>query len=654
MLRIPRSVVYVAVCLSLILSACRTGKVTPTANPPPLTAVITLDSAPVITRSPSSTSEESPGNQRVLSICLGQEPVSLFLYGDSSGGAKSVLEAIYDGPFDRRDYDLQPVILEEVPSLSGGNASLQPVTVRSGELIADRAGELVSLQPGVRYRPSGCAGDDCSLVYSGSEEASLDQLVVRFTILPGLLWSDGIPLTSADSVFAYDVARSMYPSYRPELLSFTQSYLALDEQTVEWKGVPGLMDSQYQTNFFFPFPKHAWGSIPVEELNSNEMAVRKPIGWGPYVIEEWVEGEHISLKKNPRYFRSAEGLPRFDGLVYRFVSDGEEALQALLTGRCDLIDTSAMLEDRLTEVLDYQEKGRISVHFQPGTGWEQATFGIATQEEGRPAFFGQREVRQAIALCIDRGRIIDELFMGNSTVPESFVLPDHPLYNSEVEGYPYDPLKGAELLSSAGWMDQDGDPATPRVAQGVQGAPDGARFEFDYLAPAGVEYETAGRVVEESLAGCGIHINHTPLPWEEMMAGGPEGPVFGQKFDMAQFSWMNSFEPFCRIYRSDEIPGSYPEHRKGWGGANAGGYQNPEYDAACQAALGSPPDQPQYLEAHRRAQAIYAADLPSVPLFWRFRLIASRPDMCGVIVSNPFENVLWNLEAFDYAEGCTG
>ena len=55
----------------------------------------------------------------------------------------------------------------------------------------------------------------------------MDQLVLDFKLLPGIQWSDGTPLTSADSVYSYEIARSLYPSAQAELILRTQSYQAI-------------------------------------------------------------------------------------------------------------------------------------------------------------------------------------------------------------------------------------------------------------------------------------------------------------------------------------------------------------------------------------------------------------------------------------------
>ena len=89
---------------------------------------------------------------------------------------------------------------------------LQPVQVNPGDLIVDSSGNAVNLETGVTYRPSGCTEMACAQTYSGDQPVTMDQLVLDFKLLPGIKWSDGTPLTSADSVYSYEIARALYPS----------------------------------------------------------------------------------------------------------------------------------------------------------------------------------------------------------------------------------------------------------------------------------------------------------------------------------------------------------------------------------------------------------------------------------------------------------
>jgi peptide/nickel transport system substrate-binding protein len=603
---------------------------------------------------PESTATPLPQAPRLLTICLAQEPRSLFYYDAVSTAERSVLAAIYDGPFETRTFTVQAVLVEKMPALADGDALLQPVPVAPGDLLVDADGQLVTLAEGVFYRPSGCAEQACAQTYTGDQPVQVDQLVLRFQLLAGLQWSDGAPLTAADSVYSYEVARSLYPAAWPEQVLRTQSYRALDERTVEWTGVPGDQDGLYHTRFYLPLPQHAWGGLNPQELPAAELVSRQPLGWGAYRIQEWVAGDHITLQRNPFYFRAAEGLPHFDTLVYRFVDSGEEALSALLAGECDLIDQTAMPEGQVDQLAALEAEGRLALVTQTAAAWDVLAFGITSLESGRPDYFGLAEVRRAVAQCIDRPALAQSLSGEQMVVAESYVPLDHPLYNPEAAQYPYDPQAAADRLQAVGWLDLDGNPATSRTSQGVAGVPDGTAFVVDYLVSSDAQSQSAAQRVQGWLAACGIQANLVPQDPQITLAAGPDGPVFGRQFDLAQFGWAAALEPPCDLYITNEIPGLYPDFPLGWGGMNAAGYSSAAYDQACTDALYSLADQPLHAQAHAQAQALFAEDLPALPLYWHFRLLATRPDLCGISPAPLADGLLADLEQVDVGEGCLG
>ncbi len=637
----------------LIASTLLFLSVSCTANPVPSESPNQTSSPPQPTADAlTATASPSPLPPRVLTICMVGEPTSLFLYGDQSVAARSIRQAIYDGPYDVLNFDVSPVIWTEKPTLENGDAQINPVEVSAGALIRDADGKLATLDQGVSYQPSGCTEASCAKKYEGSDPVKMDQLSVRFHLRPNLRWSDGTPLTADDSQYSYEVAKALYPQARADLIARTQSYQALDASTVEWRGIPGDRDPLYATNFFTPLPRHAWGGIQPQDLSTAEISSRAPIGWGPYRIDEWTSGDHITLSKNPTYFRATEGLPHFDRLVYRFMQNGAEALSALLAGECDFVDESAGLETQGDQLLQLQQEGKIAIQFETGTAWEHADFGIQSLDAQAQPLFQNKETRQAIATCIDRQKMATELFPGKSQVPDSFVPPDHPLYNPDVKKYSFDPQAASQMLQDVGWVDSDNNPSTPRVASGVAGVADGTPFEFDYLVPADGEKPQAAQILKDSLAQCGIRVNVRTQSTDQLFAPGPDGPIFGRKFAMAQFAWVTSLQPPCGLYISGQIPGPYPDYPEGWGGANVSGYSNPEYDRVCQAALSTLPDSPDYQDLYRQAQAIFAEDLPSIPLYLHLKVVAMRPDMCGVKVDPSADSALWNLESMDYGKNC--
>jgi peptide/nickel transport system substrate-binding protein len=622
--------------------------------PSPQVATQTLSPPPLPPASSDAPLTPTVRPARLLTICLVNEPRSLFLYDAVSSSEKSVLQAIYDGPIDIKDFIAYPVILEKMPSLVDGDALLQSVEVKPGDLIVDANGNLTNLQDAVPYKPGGCTQQACAQKYSGTSPVQMDQLTIRFKFLPGLQWSDGASLTAADSVFSYEVARTLYPAAVPELVSRTSSYKALDDLTVEWAGVPGFMAGQYQAKFFSPLPQHAWASMQVSELSTNETSSKKPIGWGPYVIDEWVPKDHISLHANPLYFRAAEGLPYFDNLVYRFVADNTEALAAVQAGECDLVNLAAGLEQNLDALLQLGEAGKISLVFQTATAWDLLEFDVAPLSADRPAFFASKQVRQAVALCIDRESMVTNLSGGRMQVADLYVPAEHPLYDPEAQHYAYDPTAGSDLLAKAGWLDMDNDPSTPRLANGVDGIPDGTAFTVQFLTADDAEHQAAAQLIQADLAKCGIQVNISAQPVQQYLAAGPDGPVFGRAFDLAQLAWATALEPPCSLYLSGEIPGPYPDYPLGWGGVNASGYSNAAYDQACLDATYALPDLPQYSQQHVQAEAIFADDLPALPLYWHYRLVVGRPDLCGLPQKVVTDSIFSDLELFNYGEGCQG
>ena len=474
-----------------------------------------------------------------------------------------------------------------------------------------------------------------------------------FRFRPDLLWSDGAPLTADDSVYAYEVAQALSPRPRAELLALTYSYQALDPTILEWRSVPGLSDAQAASYFFSPLPRHAWGAIDPSQLRTDAQVARSPLGWGPYQVSAWQAGEQIVLERNPNYFRAGEGLPHFDTLVFRFLPEADQALAALQAGDCDLLDPAYNLAPSDPRIKPIQEAGQAAVLEIPGQSWENITFGINSivNDPTRPPYFLSKEVRQAVALCIDRQALVDEFSPGQAIL-DSYVLPGHPLHNPDVKQYSYDPVAANALLQASGWLDTDNNPTTPRLSIGAPGIPDGTLFTATMFTSDEPERLRLAQAIQGYLTECGIQVQISSGPDAQVFAPGPQGAVFGRQFSLAQFAWPVSADPACAVYTTREIPGPYPQYPRGWGGANAGGYSSPQFDQACQAAQNALPGAPEIVQAHQQAQAIFAEELPALPLFPRSRWVIARPDFCNLQTDLLNTNIFWNLENFDYGEAC--
>lgn len=660
-------------CLAISMTACGPEATTP--EPILETVVVTeiVEGTPMkvihlVTPTPE------PTGPRSLVICMGQEPDSLFFYGTGMLSAAQIFEAIYDGPLDNRNFAYQPVILEKLPSLSDGDAFFEIVPVNEGDTVVDANGEVVTLDasadPPITLASPGGGG---LFQYQGGP-AEMEQLSATFTLLPGIEWSDGTPLTADDSVYGYQLHANPDIGGLDHLIKRTASYETLDELTTQWKGLPGFRDPIYYTNFFMPGPEHIWGQYAPKELLEKEESSRKPPGWGPYIIDEWVQGDSITLKKNQNYWRSDEGLPIFDTVVYRFTGgSGNANLAALIAGECDIADQTSGVDSQNDLLLKLHKNGQINAYLVTGTAWEHLDFGIqhVDYDDGyqvgidRPDFFSDVRMRQAFLMCMDRQAVVDTALFGQSEVIDTYLPSNHPLFNPEVRHYDFDPQAGQALLEEVGWVDDDSNPSTPRIAQGVRNITDGTPLEVNYETTEGSLREQVTAIIQNSLNQCGIMANIKLYPAPEWFSEGPEGKLFGRRYDLGEYTLLTGVDPPCDLYLSSYIPGPIGEtwisiqdtvEREfpmfGWWGWNNSGFANQDYDTACNTALNSLAGQPEYESSHLEAQRIFAEQLPVAPLFSRLKTAATRPDFCNFNMDPTAYSEFWNIEHFDYGPTC--
>ncbi len=390
------------------------------------------------------------------------------------------------------------------------------------------------------------------------------------------------------------------------------------------------------------------------------------VGWGPYQIVEWAKGDNIRMVKNPSYFRASEGLPKFDNVVYRFAGENSNAnIAAILAGECDIADQTSGLDNQSELLLELQASGQLDATFVTGTTWEHADFGIqnVAYDDGsvdagdRPDFFSDVRVRQGLTMCMDRQAVVDTVTFGQSIVIDTYIPPNHPLYSEDVVKYPYDPEAGMALLAEAGWTDTDGDGFIDK---------DGVKMTLNYETTNATLRQQTVPILADSLAGCGVETITTFYPAGEWFADGPEGKLFGRRFDIGQFAWLTGVQPSCDLYISDAVPGDSAatwisildgQERGfpfGWGGQNDPGFANAEYDTVCKTAIGSLPGEPAYKSAHKEAQRLFTENLPVAPLFLRLKLAATRPDMCNFFMDPTANSEMWNIEEFGFGPLCEG
>jgi len=593
--------------ISIVLILCASCT-EPTAPPP---------SVPLPTPSPTP-------EPKILTVCLPDEPDSLYLYGSDSASARHIWQAIYDGPLDNRTYTHQPVILTDLPSFADGSAALETLAVQSGDRVLSAGGDVAELAPGVTVEDA----EGQRVTFDGAP-ILMERMVVTFTLRPNLNWADGAPLTADDSVYSFELAAAT--SADKHTILRTAGYRAADARTVVWSGVPGLLDHFYYLNFWHPLPRHAWGNVPAADLLTAEGSTRRPLGWGPFVLREWVRGDHLTVARNPLYFRAAEGLPHLDEVIFRFISDPTILARELLSGRCDVVthDTADMVLAALPN------QPPIELFVTRDSRWELLAFGISPAPGyERHDFFEDVRVRQGIAHCLDRSALAERVLHG-------YLPPEHPLHAGDaLTTWEYDPAAGQTLLANAGWYDEDGDGA--REAHNIPGIAEGTPFQVSYHTTDDPLRVQAAHLIRENLTECGIQASVESWPPETLFEPGPEGALFGRRFDLAQFSWRATPDPLCDLFLSSQIPDAGR-----WDRPNVVGFLDDEYDTACLAALAAFPGSAEYAAAHIEAQRIFSERLPVLPLFQRQKVTLARSLVIGLSPDPTQISELWNIEQLD-------
>jgi peptide/nickel transport system substrate-binding protein len=576
-----------------------------------------------------------------LIVCLAQEPSTLYLYGDTNREADTILQAIYDGPTDLLGFQPRPVILEPLPTFANGQARFETVSLRSGDIYLNpETDQPETLARGLPYLPAGCTGGDCIQSYSGGS-VDMDRLVADFSLKAGVTWSDGQPLTAADSVFSYQLDGDPATPSTGYLFDRTYSYKAMDDQTVEWIGLPGFVDADYQSNFWSPLPKHILDGMTAEEVRTSDMASRAPIGWGPYQIQTWTSGEQIVLTPNADYWGKAAESKPFDRLIFRFLGDqSQTAIDQVKSGECDLLDETLLSPQDRPQLESAQAAGELGYLSVPGPLVMRLDLNLNPVGESQHMdLFSEVGTRRGLSLCIDRSTIVATVLNGLGEPADSYLPSRHPLYVPPASAQAYDPSAGQQLLDQAGWKAPPSG-SGPRTALGLKGISDGTPLTFEVVAPTGELYENLGSQLASDLAKCGVSIDVRSMASSDLFASWPQGPVFGRTFQAVVWSWPSLSTPPCDMFASWEIPSD--DHPFG---SNASGFDAASYDEACRQVLLGIPDLPGYTSAVSQTQAIFQDQLPAMPLFVRPRMVAFSPWLCGVELDPSSPSVLWNIES---------
>ena len=576
-----------------------------------------------------------------------QEPDTLYTYGGSMLAGTHILNSIYDGPIEGLNYDYQAVTIKDLPKLENGGAEMAMVSVEAGDQYVDAETQEV--------------------VTATETVTELPQLTVTFELVDGLTWQDGTPVTAGDSVFSRELSCHPDTPSSKYTCDRTTSYEAAGDSTVVWTGLPGFTDQTYFTNFYTPLPQHQPGAdgtlmsdMEPTAILEDENLTRKPYSFGPFMVEEWVTGESITLVKNENYWRAGEGLPFLDKVVHQFIPDTNALLAALRSGEIDVGTQGGLNLDQYDELVTAEEDGEMNVYYVVGTVWEHIDFDLNPVDD-RAAFGACKEVRQAVAYGTDRQSMVDQIMKGQTKVQNTYVPDSHWAYPADGAGlsiYDYNPDMAGELLDGLGFVDADGDgireaqeDITCTITTDVDGStkdqviPAGTPLELTLNTTSGNEMRQQSTLLFQSnMNEIGVGINLEYLEAGTYFSDGPDGPLFGRRFDLGQFAWLTGVQPPVGLYWCTEVP----SEENAWAGQNETGWCNPDYDKISKQADNTL-ERAEALPLYQQAQEMFTENLPVMPLFARVKVMGTSPDVVNFAPNPTVNSETWNIETWGFA-----
>ena len=525
------------------------------------------------------------------------------------------------------------------PYLSGGTKD-----VESASLVIEPLG---------RYDETGALvpflAEEIPTVGNGG--VSEDLTSITWKLKPGLMWSDGTAVTSADVKFTAEYC--MHPEGGCAQASFFDGVTSVD--TVDDLTVK-VTFNQPKPNPYGPF---MGGQSPIIQMNQFKDCLGakapecteanfNPIGTGPFAVDEFKPNDVITMSANPNYRDPAK--PAFGKLTFKGGGDATAAGRAVLeTGEFDYAWNLQLAPDVIAN-MEAAGKGVAIAGFGPLV--ERLEMNMtnpssdlppetrATVAEPHP-FLSDINVRKALSMAIDRPLLV-EVGYGKAGKPTCDLVPAPDLYAAKNEHCFTQDIAGANaLLDEAGWA---------KGADGIR-AKDGVRLSILYQTSTNAVRQDFQALIKQWWGEIGVETELRNLNASVFFGGDPGSPDTFQKFYADVEMYANTFngtdpQQYLAAYRC----GGEPKPSSQWQGENINRFCDPAYDAMIDE-LGRTGDLDKRGELGIKMNNMLTKDSYTiVPLVHRGRVSAHSSTLGGVIL-NVWDSELWNVADWYRKEG---
>jgi peptide/nickel transport system substrate-binding protein len=286
-----------------------------------------------------------------------------------------------------------------------------------------------------------------------SWEASEDGLEWIFSLQEGVTFHDGTPFNADAAVFnferwwdtehPYNAGADqfiywdyMFQGFKGDENSVLAGIEKVDDYTIKLilsKNNASLLNTLAMENFRFASP-----TAIQEQGDIYATAEGLAVGTGPFMVDEWVKEDHLTLARNDDYWGE---MPTLDKIVYRVIPDTSAAFLALQAGDIDM--QSMWAAPAPDDILAAKDDPNLKIMANPAFNVGYLGFNHAKE------WLQNENVRLAIAHAIDKQAIVDALNPDNAVPANQFQPQALWGYNNDIVDYPYDPDLAAEFMQAA-------------------------------------------------------------------------------------------------------------------------------------------------------------------------------------------------------------
>lgn len=377
-----------------------------------------------------------------------------------------------------------------------------------------------------------------------SWEISPDGLTITFHLRRGVKWADGKEFTSADVLFGFQtITNPKTPT------AYAGDFLEVEEATAP---DPYTFRVRYKRPFAPALS--SWGNLvvlPKHLLDGQDITqsplIRKPVGLGPYKLQDWKTQERIELVANLDYF---EGRPCLDRYLMRIIPDAATTFMELKAGGVDWAGLSPLQFDRQTNNPYFQNNFKKYSYL--AFAYTYMGFNLNNP------LFSDKKVRQAIAYAIDKNELVRGALLGHGVPATGPYKPDAWFYNPNVKRYEFNLQKAETLLKEAGWV---------RSKQDGWLYKDGKRFSFTVLINQGNGLrEKTAQIIQYRLKQVGIDMQIRSVEWTALI----NDFIDKRHFEAVIMGWTTGQDP--------DIYDIWHSSKTGKKELNFIGYKNEEVD----------------------------------------------------------------------------